>query len=94
MQIPARGESLFIRAIKHFSIVQSKAQKPAEISKTSKDSINLSNDARDFQTTMKALANNSPDPSREDKVNSIMQKIQSGTYNISSMDIASKIMQG
>lgn len=75
----------------HYNKVQNKSQKQPEVNPKPTDSINLSDDAKDFQTTLKSLSNT--DDIREDKVNSILQKIQSGNYNISAEDIANRIMQ-
>ncbi len=55
-----------------------------------KDEVELSGTARDFQAVYKVL---STTPSiREDKVNEIKEKISSGTYNVSSEEVADKIL--
>ena len=63
-----------------------------KIEKTIKnnDSFTVSDKARDFQAVLKAVSS-SPDI-REDKVNNILDKIQEGSYNISSEDIAKKLL--
>ena len=55
-----------------------------------KDSFNLSNEAKDFNTIRAAIAK-SPDI-RLDKVNRIKEQIETGTYNVSSEDIANKLV--
>lgn len=59
--------------------------------KTNNDSFSVSNEAKDFQTALKAVSK-SPDI-RKDKINEVINKIKSGTYNISSDDIANKILE-
>ena len=63
-----------------------------KIEKTIKnnDSFTVSDKARDFQAVLKAVSS-SPD-NREDKVNNILNKIQEGSYNVSSEDIAKKLL--
>ena len=63
-----------------------------KIEKTIKnnDSFTVSDKARDFQAVLKAVSS-SPDI-REDKVNNILNKIQEGSYNVSSEDIAKKLL--
>ena len=46
---------------------------------------------KDFQTVLKAISN-SPDV-REEKVNDIIKKMEQGSYNISSEDIANKLLR-
>ena len=55
-----------------------------------KDTVAISNQARDYSTARSALKN-TPDV-REDLVNSIRERIKSGTYNVSSEDIANKLL--
>ncbi len=55
-----------------------------------KDEYVVSNQAKDFQTIMKALAG-VPDI-REDKVQKISAQIQSGEYNVEARDISEKIV--
>lgn len=54
------------------------------------DTFVVSNQARDFQTVLKAVAN-SPDI-REEKVNNILNKIKNESYSVSSEDIAKKLL--
>lgn len=56
-----------------------------------KDVLSISNEAKDFQTVMKALKD-VPDI-RQDKVNEIAKKYRSGKYNIDSKDVADKIVK-
>lgn len=65
--------------------------KKLEKTKRSKDSFVVSDKARDFQTVLKAISN-SPDV-REEKVNDIIKKMEQGSYNISSEDIANKLLR-
>ncbi len=65
--------------------------KKLETTKKSNDSFVVSDKARDFQTVLKAISN-SPDV-REEKVNDIIKKMEQGSYNISSEDIANKLLR-
>lgn len=56
-----------------------------------KDEYNVSNEARDYQLVMKALRN-IPDI-RQDKVDEISAKIQSGSYKVEARDISGKIIR-
>lgn len=56
----------------------------------SKDMIALSSQAKDFQSVMKALAN-TPDI-REDKVAAIKSRMDTGQYDVSAADIASRLV--
>lgn len=67
------------------NIIDKKINKP----KKNNDSFEVSNQARDFQNTLKAIST-SPDI-REDKINEILKKMQEGSYNVSSEDVANKI---
>lgn len=58
--------------------------------KVKNDSFEVSDKAREFQNVLKAV-NASPDV-REDKINDIMNKIKNGTYNVSSEDLANKLL--
>lgn len=55
-----------------------------------KDKVNVSTRAKEFQIALKA-AMSSPSV-REDKVNDIKNKINNNSYNVSSEDIADKII--
>lgn len=55
-----------------------------------KDVLSISNEAKDFQTVLKALKD-APDI-REDKVRDIMRSMGSGSYNVSGRDVANKII--
>ena len=54
------------------------------------DMVTMSSKAKDFTVAKKALAN-TPDI-RADKVQSIKAQIDAGTYNVSGMDVANKIL--
>ncbi|KNY28630.1 flagellar biosynthesis anti-sigma factor FlgM [Pseudobacteroides cellulosolvens] len=61
-----------------------------ESTTTKKDIISISNQAKDFQTAMKTLKD-IPDI-RHDKVSGIQDKYDKGEYNISSNDLADKLI--
>lgn len=56
-----------------------------------KDVVSISNQAKDFQTVMKALKD-VPDM-RQDKVNELSEKYETGNYDVSGNDIAGKILK-
>lgn len=56
----------------------------------SKDSVDISSTAKEYQIAQKALMH-SPDI-RDDKVKELKDKIQSGNYNINANEIADKIV--
>ena len=56
------------------------------------DSVSLSAQASDYQIARRAVAN-APDV-RADRVNQIRERLEAGTYNVSSYDVASRIFQG
>lgn len=66
----------------------SKAQSVTKTSK--KDEVALSEVAKDFQSVYKLLVA-TPDI-REDKVNAVKEKINSGTYNVKTEEVAEKIL--
>lgn len=55
-----------------------------------KDEVDLSTQAKDF-TSVKRILSDIPEV-REDKVQDIKKRIENGTYNVSSKDVASKIL--
>ena len=55
-----------------------------------KDEVDLSNVAKDF-ASIKRMLSDVPEV-REDKVQDIKQKMEDGTYDVSSKDVASKIL--
>lgn len=57
---------------------------------TKMDNLNLSSEALDYQKILTAV-NKAPNI-REDKINDIMERINNGTYKISSEKIAEKIL--
>lgn len=65
-----------------------KAQEPKKNIAT--DKIEISSQARDMQIAFQAI-NNTPDI-REEKVRAIIEKIQSGNYEVNSTAIAKKMM--
>ncbi len=54
------------------------------------DKVQISQTGIDYQTAKTALGSTSD--VREDKINSIAQALQSGTYNVSSQEIADKMV--
>lgn len=56
----------------------------------SKDEVDLSSQAKDFATIKKMLAKETD--VREELVQDIKQRIDNGTYNVSSKDVADKIL--
>ncbi|MCL1995495.1 MAG: flagellar biosynthesis anti-sigma factor FlgM [Defluviitaleaceae bacterium] len=55
------------------------------------DHVSISATAQDFRTALEAVSKVSD--VREDRVREISERINSGQYNVSSMDIASKILE-
>lgn len=55
------------------------------------DIISISNQAKDYQTVMKALKD-VPDI-RKEKVEGLIEKFQSGTYDVKETDVADKILK-
>ncbi|GMQ58058.1 hypothetical protein AN1V17_24530 [Vallitalea sediminicola] len=58
--------------------------------KNEKDSLAISDVAKELQIAKKAVKN-APDI-RQDKVNDIKKRIQSGSYNVSAREVADKIV--
>jgi len=56
-----------------------------------KDVVSISNQAKDYQTVMKALRD-IPDI-RQNKINDLLERYQSGNYDVSGKDIADKIVR-
>lgn len=56
-----------------------------------KDVVSISNNAKDYQLIVKALKE-TPDI-RQDRVNELKQKYDSGNYDVSGRDIAEKIIK-
>jgi negative regulator of flagellin synthesis FlgM len=67
-----------------------KVEKPAGAS-GKKDVLSISEEAKDFQTVMKALKS-VPDI-RKDKIKEISEKYQSGSFRVESKDIADKVIR-
>lgn len=67
-----------------------KSDKTSDVS-AKKDVISISNQAKDFQTVLKALKD-IPDV-RNDKVNELAARIDAGDYEVSGTDIADKIVK-
>ena len=67
-----------------------KNDKKIEKQEKKNDTFVVSNQARDFQTVLRAVAN-SPDV-REEKVNNILDKMKNESYNVSTEDIAKKLL--
>lgn len=55
-----------------------------------KDAVSISNKAKDFQTVMKALKD-VPDI-RQEKLNELADRYDSGNYDVSGNDIADKVL--
>ncbi|BCS80900.1 flagellar biosynthesis anti-sigma factor FlgM [Anaerocellum diazotrophicum] len=58
---------------------------------TSTDKVEISSEARDFQAVLNAIKL-TPDV-REEKVDEIKKKIDSGTYNVSGRDVVEKLIR-
>jgi negative regulator of flagellin synthesis FlgM len=76
--------------------VYDKQKNVGKVDKTSgvsnkKDVLSISNQAKDFQTVMKAIKD-IPDI-RQDKVKELSEKYDSGTYNVSGNDVADKVLK-
>jgi len=56
-----------------------------------KDVLSISNQAKDYQTVIKALRD-TPDI-RQNKINELLEKYQSGNYDVSGKDVADKIVR-
>ncbi|ADQ45908.1 Anti-sigma-28 factor FlgM family protein [Caldicellulosiruptor kronotskyensis 2002] len=67
----------------------SRVEKKQEVAST--DKIEISSEAREFQAVLNAIKQ-TPDV-REDKVNEIKKKIDSGTYNVSGKDVVEKLIR-
>lgn len=67
----------------------SRVEKKQELTAT--DKVEISSEARDFQAILNAIKL-TPDV-REEKVNEIKKKIDSGTYNISGRDVVEKLIR-
>ncbi|MDR5659769.1 flagellar biosynthesis anti-sigma factor FlgM [Serpentinicella sp. ANB-PHB4] len=70
---------------------KSAAVDKAEGVKSKKDQVEISDKAKEFQIAMKAFKA-LPDI-RENKVNEIKQRIETGSYNVSGQEIAEKMVQ-
>lgn len=67
-----------------------KTEKTSKVA-SKKDVVSISSQAKDFQTVMKAIKD-IPDV-RQDKVESIREKYEAGTYDVKESDIAEKILK-
>lgn len=67
-----------------------KLKNKKSLESTKMDNLNLSSEALDYQKILTAV-NKAPNI-REDKINDIMERINNGTYKISSEEIAEKIL--
>lgn len=67
-----------------------KLKNKKSLESTKMDNLNLSSEALDYQKILTAV-NKAPNI-REDKINDIMERINNGTYKISSEKIAEKIL--
>ncbi len=68
----------------------SKVQKTTEVA-SKKDVVSISNEAKDFQTVLKAVRD-IPDI-RSEKINQYAEKYEAGNYDVSGKDIADKIIK-
>lgn len=68
----------------------SKIQKRS-FSSQSKDTLSLSNTAKEYQIALQALSQ-TPDI-RKEKVDVIKERIQSGTYNVTGKEVADKLVK-
>jgi len=68
----------------------SKVEKSSAIS-SKKDVVSISNEGKDFQAALKA-AKEAPDI-RTDRVEEIKQRMQQDSYEVSSADVADKIVE-
>lgn len=69
---------------------QSVASTKKALKPESRDEVALSTTAKDFQAVYKALAKVSD--VREDKINDIKERMASGNYNVSSEEVAEKML--
>jgi negative regulator of flagellin synthesis FlgM len=72
-----------------------KAVNEATSTSGKKDQVQISKEAMDFQTVLKSVKqlNNLPDV-REEIINSIKEKLESGSYSVDSKTVAEKILSG
>jgi len=68
-----------------------KVEKASGISSKKKDVVSISNQAKDFQTVLKALKE-VPDV-RQDKVMELSEKLESGKYDVKGRDVAERILK-
>ncbi|NLK21797.1 MAG: flagellar biosynthesis anti-sigma factor FlgM [Epulopiscium sp.] len=80
------GVNKVLEAYNTTSTKKSERQKPVH----KKDIFALSKEGKDFQTALNAISK-TPDI-REEKVQEIKQKIQSGIYNVGAKEVADKIV--
>ena len=66
-----------------------KNNKKIDRNENKKDTFVVSDKARDFQTVLKAVSSSSD--IREEKINTIMKKMEEKSYNVSAEDIADKL---
>lgn len=83
-----------IKAYDNFSVSKESAKKDENIkaAKSNGNVLSVSSEGKDYHAIRQALAN-TPDI-REDKVASIKARMENGTYNVSSADVAKKILEG
>lgn len=72
-----------------------KAVSEASAASNKKDQVQISKEAMDFQTVLKSVKqlNTLPDI-REEIINPIKDKLDSGNYSVDSKDVADKILSG
>ncbi len=81
-----------VKAMNVYNKSNNKAVEKAEPTKQSKDKIEISEKAKEFQVAFKAF-NNLPEV-REEKVKAVQEKIKSGNYHVSGKEIADKMLEG
>lgn len=68
----------------------SKVKEEVKEAKKSKDVLNISSAAKEYQLAQKTVSKVSD--VRQDKIDEIMKQIESGTYNVNAEEIASKMV--
>lgn len=79
------------KAYDAYAVNKAAASRKSVQAKQKKDQVNISNEGKDYQIAAKILKE-SPDV-REDKIKDIKARMEAGTYNVSSSDIADKLLR-
>jgi len=80
------------RAMSVYNKSNNKSVDKVEATELSKDKINISEKAKEYQVAFRAFKQ-LPEV-REDKIRAAQEKIQSGNYQVSGKEIADKIIEG